>query len=84
MLLSAVAGGAIVSRATACEGSRHLVAAAVYAGSLVSLYAASTLCHGFFLMERVGAVFTALDTAMVNVLIAGHHTQHDQRSPSHA
>jgi len=70
VLLSLVGGIAIIRRA-ASSTTHHQIAAYTYAASLFSLYLSSTLCHCFFLMERVGAVFGALDTAMINVLIAG-------------
>ena len=51
----------------------HIVSASIYGGSLILLYAASTLYH-LFTAPRVKRIFQQLDHSMIYVLIAGTYT----------
>jgi len=51
----------------------HVVSAAIYGGSLILLYSASTLYHAFP-WPRIKAFFQHLDHAAIYVLIAGTYT----------
>lgn len=54
-------------------GFWHLLSGAIYGGSLVLLYLASTLYHSFT-NEKRRALFKFLDHAAIYVLIAGNYT----------
>lgn len=54
-------------------GTWHVVSCAVYGGSLVLLYLASTLYHSFT-NEKLKSVFKFVDHAAIYILIAGNYT----------
>lgn len=57
------------------EPSRiYVVSLAIYAVSLILLYAASTTYHTFDLSEKVNTVLKKIDHMMIFVLIAGSYT----------
>ena len=59
----------------ATRGSaRHVVAFAVYGGSLVLLYSASTIYHSLRVSERWTRILRKIDHSMIYVLIAGSYT----------
>lgn len=72
-LLSIVAVPVVVIAAIASEDPWRIVAASVYAATLVLLYAASTLYHALP-GARAKAVFQRLDHAAIYLLIAGTYT----------
>ena len=57
------------------EPSRiYLVSIAVYAASLILLYAASTTYHTFNMSKKVNTILKKIDHMMISVLIAGSYT----------
>lgn len=57
------------------EPSRiYLVSIAVYAASLILLYAASTTYHTFNISKKVNTILKKIDHMMISVLIAGSYT----------
>lgn len=57
------------------EPSRiYMISLAIYAVSLVLLYAASTTYHTFDLSEKVNTILKKIDHMMIFVLIAGSYT----------
>ena len=57
------------------EPSRiYLVSIAIYATSLILLYAASTTYHTFNISKKVNTVLKKIDHMMISVLIAGSYT----------
>ncbi len=57
------------------EPSRiYLVAIAIYAASLILLYAASTTYHTFDRSKKVNTILKKIDHMMISVLIAGSYT----------
>ena len=59
----------------ACEPSKiYIIAIAVYAASLILLYAASTTYHTFDKSRKVNTILKKIDHMMISVLIAGSYT----------
>lgn len=57
------------------EPSRiYLVSIAIYAASLILLYAASTTYHTFNISKKVNTILKKIDHMMISVLIAGSYT----------
>ena len=57
------------------EPSRiYVISLAVYAASLILLYAASTTYHTFDLSEKTNTILKKIDHMMISVLIAGSYT----------
>ena len=57
------------------EPSRiYIISLAVYAASLILLYAASTTYHTFDISEKVNTILKKIDHMMISVLIAGSYT----------
>lgn len=54
-------------------GTWHIMSCAIYGGSMVLLYLASTLYHSFT-NQKLKAVFKFIDHAAIYVLIAGNYT----------
>ena len=52
----------------------YLISIAVYAASLILLYAASTSYHTFNRSERINTILKKIDHMMISVLIAGSYT----------
>lgn len=75
MLMAIFAAFPLLIKA-AHEPSRiYLISLAIYAVSLIFLYAASTTYHTFDLSERVNTILKKIDHMMIFVLIAGSYTQ---------
>ena len=71
MLMAIFAAFPLLIKA-AHEPSRiYLISLAIYAVSLIFLYAASTTYHTFDLSERVNTILKKIDHMMIFVLIAG-------------
>ena len=70
---STAAGSVLITLAAVFGSERQVVAAAVFAASLLLLYTASTLYHAA-LRESVRARLKVLDHAAIYVLIAGTYT----------
>ena len=74
MLMAIFAAFPLLIKA-AHEPSRiYLISLAIYAVSLILLYAASTTYHTFDLSERVNTILKKIDHMMISVLIAGSYT----------
>ena len=74
MLMAIFAAFPLLIKA-AHEPSRiYLISLAIYAVSLIFLYAASTIYHTFDLSERVNTILKKIDHMMIFVLIAGSYT----------
>ena len=74
MLMAIFAAFPLLIKA-AHEPSRiYLISLAIYAVSLIFLYAASTTYHTFDLSERVNTILKKIDHMMISVLIAGSYT----------
>ena len=74
MLMAIFAAFPLLIKA-AHEPSRiYLISLAIYAVSLIFLYAASTPYHTFDLSERVNTILKKIDHMMIFVLIAGSYT----------
>lgn len=57
------------------EPSRiYIISLAIYAASLILLYAASTTYHTFDISEKVNTILKKIDHMMISVLIAGSYT----------
>ena len=57
------------------EPSRiYIISIAIYAASLILLYAASTTYHTFDRSKRVNTILKKIDHMMISVLIAGSYT----------
>ena len=74
MLMAIFAAVPLLIKA-AHEPSRiYVVSIAVYAASLILLYAASTTYHTFNRSEKINTVLKKVDHMMISVLIAGSYT----------
>ena len=74
MLMAIFAAFPLLIKA-AHEPSRiYLISLAIYAVSLIFLYAASTTYHTFDFSERVNTILKKIDHMMIFVLIAGSYT----------
>ena len=74
MLMAIFAAFPLLIKA-AHEPSRiYLISLAIYAVSLILLYAASTTYHTFDFSERVNTILKKIDHMMISVLIAGSYT----------
>lgn len=52
----------------------YVISLAIYAASLILLYAASTTYHTFDISEKVNTILKKVDHMMISVLIAGSYT----------
>lgn len=74
MLMAIFAAVPLLIKA-AHEPSRiYLVSIAIYAASLILLYAASTTYHTFNISKKVNTILKKIDHMMISVLIAGSYT----------
>lgn len=73
LLLSVIALASLLVVTLRYGDARHVVSCAVFGVSLVTLYAASTLYHGFR-SPRLKEFFHVVDHAAIYVLIAGTYT----------
>lgn len=74
MMLAAFAAVPLLVKAGVSSGSRNLLAMAIFMGSMVLLYGASTAYHSVNLTGRWLRLFRKLDHMMIFVLIAGSYT----------
>ncbi|MDP3294983.1 MAG: hemolysin III family protein [Nevskia sp.] len=72
-LLAIVGLCVLVARSVLHGGTRELVASSIFGGSLILMYAASTLFHSIP-MPRPKHIFRVLDHCLIYVLIAGTYT----------
>ena len=74
MLMAIFAAVPLLIKA-AHEPSRiYVISLAIYAASLILLYAASTTYHTFDISEKVNTILKKIDHMMISVLIAGSYT----------
>lgn len=66
--------GLIILLEKSTQSYRMLAASLIYGGSLLSLFIASSLCHGLHCSRTAAALFERLDHAAIFCLIAGTYT----------
>ena len=74
MLMAILAAVPLLIKAAHEPGRIYIISIAVYAASLVLLYAASTTYHTFDRSEHVNTILKKIDHMMISVLIAGSYT----------
>lgn len=74
MLMAIFAAIPLLIKAAHEPGRIYIVSLAIYAASLILLYAASTTYHTFDLSERANTILKKIDHMMIFVLIAGSYT----------
>ena len=74
MLMAIFAAVPLLIKAAHEPGRIYIISIAVYAASLVLLYAASTTYHTFDRSEHVNTILKKIDHMMSSVLIAGSYT----------
>lgn len=74
MLMAIFAAVPLLIKATHEPGRIYIISIAVYAVSLILLYAASTTYHTFNRSEKINTVLKKIDHMMIFILIAGSYT----------
>lgn len=74
MLMAVFATVPLIIKATHEPSPIYVVSIAIYAASLILLYAASTTYHTFDRSEKVNTILKKIDHMMISVLIAGSYT----------
>lgn len=74
MLMAIFAAVPLLIKAAHEPGRIYLISIAIYAISLISLYAASTTYHTFDKSEKINTILKKIDHMMISVLIAGSYT----------
>ena len=74
MLMAIFAAIPLLIKAAHEPRSVYVVSLAIYAASLILLYAASTTYHTFDLSEKVNTILKKIDHMMIFILIAGSYT----------
>lgn len=74
MLMAIFAAIPLLLKAAREPGKIYIIAIAVYAASLILLYAASTTYHTFDKSKKVNTILKKIDHMMISVLIAGSYT----------
>ena len=74
MLMAIFAAIPLLIKAAHEPGRIYLESIAVYAASLILLYAASTTYHTFNISKKVNTILKKIDHMMISVLIAGSYT----------
>ena len=74
MLMAIFAAIPLLIKAAHEPGRIYLVSIAVYAVSLILLYAASTTYHTFNISKKVNTILKKIDHMMIFILIAGTYT----------
>ncbi|MEQ2548886.1 PAQR family membrane homeostasis protein TrhA [Dorea sp. AM58-8] len=74
MLMAVFAAVPLIIKATHEPSPIYVVSIAIYAASLILLYAASTTYHTFDRSEKVNTILKKIDHMMISVLIAGSYT----------
>ena len=74
MLMAVFAAVPLIIKATHEPSHIYVVSIAIYAASLILLYAASTTYHTFDRSEKVNTILKKIDHMMISVLIAGSYT----------
>ena len=74
MLMAIFAAIPLLIKAAHEPGHIYVVSLAIYAASLILLYAASTTYHTFDKSEKINTILKKIDHMMIFVLIAGSYT----------
>lgn len=74
MLMAIFAAVPLLIKAANEPSKIYIISLAIYAASLILLYAASTTYHTFDISEKVNTVLKKIDHMMISVLIAGSYT----------
>lgn len=74
MLMAVFAAVPLIIKAAHEPSPIYVVSIAIYAASLILLYAASTTYHTFDRSEKVNTILKKIDHMMISVLIAGSYT----------
>lgn len=74
MLMAIFAAVPLLIKAAYEPGRIYIISIAVYAVSLILLYAASTTYHTFNRSEKINTVLKKIDHMMIFILIAGSYT----------
>lgn len=74
MLMAIFAAVPLLIKAANEPGRIYIISLAIYAVSLILLYAASTSYHTFDISEKVNTILKKIDHMMISVLIAGSYT----------
>ena len=74
MLMAIFAAIPLLLKAALEPSKIYIIAIAVYAASLILLYAASTTYHTFDKSRKVNTILKKIDHMMISVLIAGSYT----------
>ena len=74
MLMAVFAAVPLIIKATHEPSPIYVVSIAIYAASLILLYAASTTYHTFDRSEKVNTILKKIDHMMISVLMAGSYT----------
>lgn len=74
MMLAVFAAVPLLVKAGVTSGTRNLLAMAIFMGSMILLYAASTTYHSVNLSGHSLRIFRKLDHMMIFILIAGSYT----------
>ena len=74
MLMAVFAAVPLIIKATHKPSPIYVVSIAIYAASLILLYAASTTYHTFDRSEKINTILKKIDHMMISVLIAGSYT----------
>ena len=74
MLMAIFAAVPLLIKAASEPGRIYIISLAIYAASLILLYAASTTYYTFDISEKVNTVLKKIDHMMISVLIAGSYT----------
>ena len=74
MLMAVFAAVPLIIKATHEPSPIYVVSIAIYAASLILLYAASTTYHTFDRSEKINTILKKIDHMMISVLIAGSYS----------
>ena len=74
MLMAIFAAVPLLIKAAHEPGKIYIISLAIYAASLILLYAASTTYHTFDISKKINTILKKIDHMMISVLIAGSYT----------
>ncbi|HIZ81403.1 MAG TPA: hemolysin III family protein [Candidatus Mediterraneibacter pullistercoris] len=74
MMMAIFAAVPLLIKAASEPGRIYIISLAIYAASLILLYAASTTYHTFDISKKVNTILKKIDHMMISVLIAGSYT----------
>lgn len=74
LILAVLAVVPLLSKAAREPDTLHVIALAIFAVSMILLYAASTIYHSLDVNEKVNRRLKKIDHMMISVLIAGSYT----------